>query len=32
MEREYGIFNYISCNPISSKGSSKEKIKKPSLS
>ena len=30
MEREYGIFNYISCNPISSKGSSKEK--KPSLS
>ncbi len=28
MEREYGIFNYISYNPISYKGSSKEKIKK----
>ena len=27
MEREYGIFNYISYNPISYKGSSKE-IKK----
>ena len=28
MEREYGIFNYISYNPISSKGSSKKAIKK----
>ena len=28
MEREYGIFNYISYNPISYKGSSKEKTKK----
>ena len=28
MEREYGIFNYISYNPISYKGSSKEIIKK----
>ena len=28
MEREYGIFNYISYNPISYKESSKEKIKK----
>ena len=28
MEREYGIFNYISYNPISYKGSFKEIIKK----
>ncbi len=28
MEREYGIFNYISYNPISSKESSKKAIKK----
>ena len=28
MEREYGIFNYISYNSISYKGSSKEIIKK----
>ena len=28
---EYGIFNYISYNPVSFAGKSKEKIKKPSL-
>ena len=27
MGREYGIFNYISCNPVSFAGKSKEKIK-----
>ena len=32
MEKEYGIFNYISYNPVSFAGKSKEKIKKPSLS
>ena len=28
MEKEYGIFNYISYNPVSFTGESKEKIKK----
>ena len=34
MEKEYGIFNYTSYNPVSFAGESKEskeKIKKPSL-
>ena len=28
MEKEYGIFNYTSYNPVSFAGESKEKIKK----
>ena len=27
MEKEYGMFNYISYNPVSFTGESKEKIK-----